>query len=141
MEEEQQEEAEPALTYVWDSSSRRPGSAVQPPPAAASGTSSAAGCAAAQLKEQGNALLKAGDFSGAVQCYTDGLAAATAGRQHRGERVGLQAGAGKQTAAAEVASGASAGEGPAADHTLLATLHSNRAHALLKLKRNEEVGG
>ena len=129
-EQEEEEEGDPSCTYVWDSSSRQPEAATALPPTA---TSAGTACnAAAELKKQGNACLKAGDCEAAVRCYTQALAARSS-QQQGGEQA--QPGAGQQV---QVAAVEGAGTG-AADPLLLATLHSNRAQALLKLKRHEEV--
>ena len=101
------------LRMVWDSSSsdRQRGAATEPRPA----PDTASGPAAA-LKEQGNAHMHAGRHQAALQCYTAALAAAGV--------------------AAKPGRGGAAG----ADPQFVATLYSNRAHTLLKLRRHQEVG-
>ena len=137
-EREEEEEGDPPCTFVWDSSSRQPGAATAAPPAA---TSAGTACsAAAALKDQGNACLKAGDCEAAVRCYSRALAACSS-QQQGGEQA--QQGEGQQVHEQEAAvAGGVAGAGTgAADPVLLSTLHSNRAQALLKLKRHDEVSG
>lgn len=107
----EEEDGGPEIRLVWDGSSARPGSGVQAPLPVAAG-----GSAAADLKQRGNACIKAGDWEGAVECYTLAIAAADM----------------EAAPAADAAADAA---------PLRATLHSNRAHALLKLGRNAEVGG
>ncbi|PSC73819.1 Small glutamine-rich tetratricopeptide [Micractinium conductrix] len=100
------------LRMVWDSSSsdRQRGAATEPRPA----PDTASGPAAA-LKEQGNAHMHAGRHQAALQCYTAALAAAGV--------------------AAKPGRGGAAG----ADPQFVATLYSNRAHTLLKLRRHQEA--
>lgn len=125
--EEEKEEEELAWSVVWDSSSSRPGGGTQP--LAAGAAAAAGGERAAKLKEQGTACLEAGDFRGAIQCYSEAIAAC---KQHLVQQ--------KRTKQQQAAAGGADVLLPAcaADH-LLATLHSNRSHALLKLKYNEQV--
>ena len=130
-----EEEDDLPCTFVWDSSSRQRGAASAPPPTAAS--AGPACTAAAALKDQGNACLKAGDCEAAVRCYSQALAACSS-RQQGGEQA--QQGAAQQQEEQAAAAAGAGGGARAADPVLLATLHSNRAQALLKLKRHEEVG-
>ncbi|PRW57622.1 tetratricopeptide repeat 1 [Chlorella sorokiniana] len=129
-EEEEEEDAEPEIKLVWDSSSRRPGAASAPAVAAEALPPGAA--AAAELKERGNALLKAGDCAAAVKCYTEALAALRTASQQGGSSAGQAAAAG-----AAAAGGAAAAAAPEPEAQLAATLHSNRAHALMQLQRFE----
>lgn len=110
---------------MWDSSSRRPGAAAQPAVAPAPGT---AAQAALELKERGNALLKAGQCLAAVECYSEALALCLSG----GGRAGAKA-------KAPPAKAGKAGAAAAADRQLLATLYSNRAHCLNKLQQYQQV--
>lgn len=137
-----------ACKVVWDSSPAQAGAAARVPAAdtdmAAFG---GAGASILQLKEQGNICLKAGDFEGAVRCYSEALSACKQSRRAAQQAAPLQAApqpaqqdqqgdppSHQQHPAAE-------GQREATGHQLLATLHSNRAHALLRLKRNEEARG
>ncbi|KAL4421167.1 hypothetical protein ABPG77_003350 [Micractinium sp. CCAP 211/92] len=151
------EEPEPEVRLVWDSSSRERGaaSAAQPRP----GGASVVHAQAAQLKEQGNAHMKSGQFAEAALRYSQALVAcSTALQASGGGSSSAQGGAAQPRpqqggVAAPPLGGEAAGEGPpaadaaelaaaetgAADHRFLATLHSNRAHALLKLQRFKEA--
>lgn len=144
-----EEEPEPEVRLVWDSSSRERGaaSAAQPRP----GGASVVHAQAARLKEQGNAHMKSGQFAEAALRYSQALVAcSTALRASEDGSSSAQGGAaqprpqqgaaaappvGGEADAAELA----AAEAGAADHRFLATLHSNRAHALLKLQRFKEA--
>ncbi|KAL4457278.1 hypothetical protein ABPG75_012143 [Micractinium tetrahymenae] len=134
-------EPEPEVRIVWDSSSRERGAAAaaQPRP----GSASAAHGQAAQLKEQGNAHLKAGQYEEAVLRYSQALVACGSAMQAAGDGGAQRAAPQQQQAGAGAppaeAGRAGEGEAAAADHHFQATLHSNRAHALLKLKRFKEA--
>lgn len=130
----EEEEAEPEIKLVWDSSSRRPGGAAAP--AVARNALSPGAAAAVELKEQGNTQLKEGDCAAAVKCYTQALAVLREASQAASRGAG-QAAEGAAADAPSPAAAAAAGAGA----QLAATLHSNRAHALLRLRRNEEVSG
>lgn len=144
------------LRVVWDSSSRERGAAAsaQPRPGGASSTHGQA----AQLKEQGNAHMKAGQLDEAVLRYSQALAACGSAMKATGgstaDSPGTQpqqpgasaiapgaAGTGADAADCGGAPPSAAEEASLADRRFLATLHSNRAHALLKLKRFKEVSG
>lgn len=133
----EEEDAEPEIKLVWDSSSRRPGGGAGP--AVASDTLSPGAAAAAELKEQGNTLLRGGDCAAAVKCYTQALAVLREASQAASVAAGQAAAAAEGMAADAPSPAAAAAAG--AEAQLAATLHSNRAHALLRLRRNEEVSG
>lgn len=131
-EEEEEEGPEPEVKLVWDSSSRRPcaGGA----PAVPAAVLSPGAAAAAELKEKGNSMLKAGDCAAAVKCYTSALAKLRASGQQGGSSAAQAA-----AAAVGAGEGGAAADAPPAEAQLAATLHSNRAHALMRLLRAEEV--
>jgi len=141
-EEEEDDETEPEIKLVWDSSSRRPGAAGGMPAVSADALGPAA-AAAAQLKEQGNQLLKKGDCVAGGKCYTQALAGLrAAGKQGSGaagQASEAAAGAGATAAAGAAPAAAPAAAAPGPEVQLEATLHSNRAHALLRVRRTEEV--
>ena len=141
-------DSEPELTcrLVWDGSSRRlttsAAAAAASISAAPMGGDVAAGAVTCEeeeapsvrLKERGNALLKTGDYAAALQCYDDALAACCSPSarppplqqqqqlEHRGQPELIPQPPQQQRQ-------------PGGRHRLHAALHSNRAHALLKLKR------
>lgn len=150
---EAEEEPELEVRVVWDSSSRERGAAAAPQ--ARPGGASAVHGQAAQLKEQGNAHMKEGQLDAAVLRYSQALVACGSAMQSAegaGGALGAAARPQRAGAAAPAASAGAAGAGagpPAAaapapaeaadDRRFQATLHSNRSHALLKLKRFKEA--